>query len=171
MLFFATVEQGNPIFGLFENNLLNWLFLIVLIVWLIGKFLPAILKERESAIETALKEAHQARSEGLAFLKAQEEKIENAEREAGDILVEAKKIAEKMKIEMEEQTAREMVDLSHKIKQEIAYERQLAVSQLRAAAAKAAVNLTRAYLPQHVTGSAKEKLLSQFVDQLKTVRD
>lgn len=167
MFLFATVEHTNSIFGLFENNLLNWLGLVAIIVWLMARFLPSAFKEHKSTIASALKEAHEARIEGLSFLKSQEEKIASAEREAELIIIEAKKIAEKMKLEIEEQTRQDITDFSHKIEQQIANERKLAITQLRAQAAQVAINLTRANLPQHLSAAVDDRLLNQFIDQVK----
>lgn len=169
-IIFATVEHGNPLFELFSNNLINWLALVALIAWLASKHLPGVFATRKEAIETVLKEASQARAEGQAFLEAQQKKIANAEKEAEKILVEAKQMAEQMRAQAEEQTNKAVADLSVKIEQQIAGERQIAITQLRAAAAKAAVRLAEATLPAHMTEGTKERLQGQFFQQLEEIR-
>jgi F0F1-type ATP synthase membrane subunit b/b' len=123
MLFLATVEQSNSLFALFENNLINWLLLIVLLFWLGNKYLPGAFRSRQNSIETMLREASQARAEGIAFLEAQQKKIANAEKEAEKILVDARHMAEQMRTQLEEQTRRELDDLRLKVEQQIAGER------------------------------------------------
>lgn len=167
MLFLATVEQSNTLFALFENNLINWLLLVVLMGWLANKYLPGAFRSRQETIEGMLREARQARAEGLAFLEAQQKKIANAEKEAEKILVDARHMAEQMRAQLEEQTRRELDDLRLKIEQQIAGERQVAVTQLRAAAASAAVALTQATLAAHVTDQTRQRLITQFVEQLE----
>jgi F-type H+-transporting ATPase subunit b len=170
MLFLATVEQSNSLFALFENNLINWLLLIVLLFWLGNKYLPGAFRSRQNSIETMLREASQARAEGIAFLEAQQKKIANAEKEAEKILVDARHMAEQMRTQLEEQTRRELDDLRLKVEQQIAGERQVAITQLRAAAASAAVALTEATLASHVTAQTRQRLISQFVEQLEDAR-
>src|SRR5215471_15967448 len=171
MLFFATVEHGNALFELFDNNIINWLLLVGLLAWLSAKQLPGLFAARKDAIETTLKEASQARAEGAAFLEAQQTKIANAEKEAEKILVEAKQMAEQMRLQADEQTKKELTDFSAKIEQQIEGERQVAITQLRAAAAKAAVRLAEATLPAHMTDATKERLMGQFFQQLEEIRN
>ena len=171
MLFFATVEHGNALFELFDNNVINWLLLVALLAWLASKQLPSLLAARKEGIETGLKEAAQARAEGAAFLEAQQAKIANAEKEAEMILVEAKQMAEQMRAQAEEQTKKELADFAAKVEQQIAGERQMAITQLRAAAAKAAVRLAEATLPAHITDATRDRLMSQFFQQLEEIRN
>src|SRR4030095_6358889 len=171
MLFFATVEHGNVLFELFDNNVINWLLLVALLAWLAGKQLPGLFARRNEAIETTLGEAAQARAEGVAFLEAQQMKIANAEKEAEKILVEAKQMAEQMKAQADEQTKKELADFSRKIEQQIEGERRMAITQLRAAAAKAAVRLAEATLPAHMTDATRERLMGQFFQQLEEIRN
>jgi F-type H+-transporting ATPase subunit b len=171
MLFFATVEHGNALFEIFDNNVINWLLLVALLAWLASKQLPGLFAARKTAIETTLKEASQARAEGVAFLEAQQTKIANAEKEAEKILVEAKQMAEQMRAQAEQQTKKELSDFAAKIEQQIAGDRQVAITQLRAAAAKAAVRLAEATLPAHLTDATRDRLMSQFFQQLEEIRN
>lgn len=166
MLLFATAEHGFMLFD-FENNLINWLLLVVLLCILMAKIMPGIFQSRKESIESALSEASLAKQAGLAFLAEQESRVSNLEKEADGILVEAKQMAERMKQEMEAQTMKDMADLRTRIEHEMANERQLAISQLRTATAKAAIVLTEKSLPSAITDSAKARLMSQFLQQLE----
>lgn len=170
MLLFATMENTNTFFALFENNLFNWVVLLGAVFWLCGKFMPGMFSTREENINTALQDAARVRAEGEAFLEAQRQKIANAEKEMDNILAEAVQVANEMRQQMESQTQKEMNDLRVRIEQEIANERQLAISQLRTAAAKAAVRLSEAALPAAITDGSRARLLEQFVDQLEVAR-
>jgi F0F1-type ATP synthase membrane subunit b/b' len=170
MLLFATMENSNAFISLFENNLFNWVLLVVFVGWLCAKYAPAAFASRASGIQTALEDAGRARAEGEAFLQAQKQKIANAEKEMDNILAEAVQVANQMRQQMEKQTAKEMADLQARMEQEMSNERQLAISQLRSAAAKAAVILTEAALPAAITDGTRKRLLEQFVDQLEVAQ-
>lgn len=173
MLLFATMEHADTLkvlFEIFENNLINWLLLVGVIGWLGAKFLPGAFAARQSGIQSALTEASRARQEGEAFLEAQIKRISNAEKEMDNILAEAVAVANQMKEQMEQQTQKEIADLRLRIEQEIANERQLAISQLRTAAAKASIALTEAAMPAAITDGVKQRLLDQFVEQLEAAR-
>jgi F-type H+-transporting ATPase subunit b len=163
----AAAEGGNPVFQLFENNLINWIVLIVVIVYFAAKALPGVLAQRRSTIDAALQEARQARVEGEAFLTEQQQRIANAERESDTILVEAKQIAETMRADMDAATKKELADLETRMEQEITNQRQMAIMQMRTTAAKAAIALSEAALPHAMNDKVKGKLLNDFIEQLE----
>lgn len=167
MFIFAAETEG--LFGLFHNNLINWLLLVAVLVYMWMRITPAIFKGRQDDIETALLQAAESRKEGQAFLEEQRKKIENAEHEAETILVEARKVASEMKQQIVDQTAKDSQDLKHRIEQQIEGERRLAVTEMRSQAATVAVRLAEATLPGAITSTAKSRLLGEFVEQLDTV--
>jgi F0F1-type ATP synthase membrane subunit b/b' len=163
----AAAEGGNPVFQLFENNLINWIVLIVVIVYFCAKSLPAVFAQRRSTIEAALQEAHQTKVEGEAFLVEQQQRIANAERESDTILVEAKQIADKMRADMEVSTKKELADLEQRMSQEVVNQRQMAIMQMRTTAAKAAIALSEAHLPAAMNDKVRGKLVNDFIEQIE----
>lgn len=151
---------------LFENNLINWIVLIGLLGFAWSKFVPSVLESRKDGIETALKEAAKARQEGEAFLAEQRAKVADADARSAQIIEEARQLAIEMELQMKAQMAADLADMQKKIEVQIAGERQLAITELRAAAARAAIKLTEQMLPSMMNAEAKSKLLSQFMEQL-----
>ena len=153
----------------FSNNLLNWLILVVLLVILWVKVMPGVFKDRKDRIDNALEEAKRARTEGQDFLRQQEARIANAEKEADTILVEAKEMATKLKTQLSEDMKKDAEALQKKIEQQIATERQMAITELRSQAAIVAIRLAEASLPGAITPNVKGGLMDQFVKQLDTI--
>jgi F-type H+-transporting ATPase subunit b len=170
MIFFAMEEHAFSLLD-FRNNVINWIVLVALVAWMMKSLLPPVFAARRERINTALDDAAKARSEGKTFLEEQEKRIANAEKEAEKKIVEAKEVAVQMRAQMEEQTRKEAADLSTKIDQQIANQRQLAITELRGAAARAAIKLSEAGLSQHLNAGAKQKLLDQFTEQLEASRN
>lgn len=168
MLFFAA-EGAAGLSGIFENNLINWGLLVVLLVVLWNRVMPAIFASRKDKIETALKDAATSRAEGQTFLLSQQERVANAAREAEQILVEARHVAEQMKAQIAEQSKRDGEELSRKTKQQIETEIQMAKAELRSQAAVVAVRLAEAALPGAITDSTRGKLQADFVKQLDSL--
>ncbi|MBY0357125.1 MAG: hypothetical protein K2W82_03915 [Candidatus Obscuribacterales bacterium] len=167
-MFIFAAETGG-LFGIFENNLINWLLLVAILIYMWMRITPGLFASRKSRIEQTLAEAAEARKEGQAFLEEQRKKIENAEHEAESILVEAKRVASEMKQQIAEETRKESADLQERITHQIEGERRLAITELRSQAATAAVRLAEATLPGAMTDSARSRLLNEFVEQLNTV--
>lgn len=171
MFLFAveTAAEGGfyeQLVGLFENNVINWVVLAVIIVWVWMKKTPAMFQARKERIDAALRDAQSAKEQGEAFLIEQRNKVAKADDEAAKILADAKQLAEQMKTQLEEQTKRDIADLEKKLVSQVANERQLAITELRAAAAKAAIKLAEESLPSLMNEKTKSQLLTQFMEQL-----
>jgi F-type H+-transporting ATPase subunit b len=153
----------------FHNNLINFLVLVVLLGLLWNKMMPALLASRKEKVHAALTDAARTRQEGEEFLQTQKQRIANAEREAEDILVEARRVAEQMKTQITEQTKKDAVDLEQKLVQQIETQRQMVITELRSQAAIGAVRLAEASLPGAITPKVKKGLQDRFVSQLDTI--
>jgi F-type H+-transporting ATPase subunit b len=153
----------------FRNNLANWIVLVILVAILWSKNMPKAFADRRRKIQTALDEAARAKEEGAQFLSSQKQRIDNAEKEAEQILVEAKQVAERMKIDIAEQTKKDAVELEKKIEQTIQTHRQMVITELRSQAATVAVRIAEASLPGAITSNVKQGLQERFISQLDQV--
>jgi F-type H+-transporting ATPase subunit b len=171
VFFFAVESAGflDQAKELFENNLINWVLLVVGLVYLYNKFVPPMFVQREERIKAAIADAAEAKRQGEELLAEQKKRIENAEAEQKQILAEARHLADTLKLQMEAQAKADSAQLLTKIEQQIANERQAAVTELRQAAAAASIKLTEQILPSLLDGEAKAKLLNQFIEQLDTM--
>ncbi|MBX9940447.1 MAG: ATP synthase F0 subunit B [Candidatus Obscuribacterales bacterium] len=167
-MFFAEVEAPG-IMSIFENNLINWLLLVAFMYWVLAKFLPPAFKSREDGINATLTAAREARSQAEALLSKQKEAVANAEKEADQILDEAKKAAKEMQASIEEQTRKDVADMLAKFENAVAAERQMLVTEMRQASVKAAMQLAREQLASAVTPEVRSQLLNQFMEQLETM--
>jgi F-type H+-transporting ATPase subunit b len=150
----------------FKNNLANWIVLVILLAVLWQKNMPKLFADRRRKIDTALTDASKAQTEGERYITEQRDRIQNAEREAEQILVEAKQLAERMKVDIAEQTKKDSADLEKKIEQQIATHRQMVITELRSQAATVAVRIAEASLPGAITNKVKEGLQERFINQL-----
>ena len=154
---------------LFANNLINWILLVVLLGILWAKVTPAMFASRKERIETAIRDAATARQEAQSFLQEQEIRIANAEAGAEQILVEARRVAEEMRVQIAGDTKAETENIRKKIEQQIISERQQAVTEMRSQAATVAVRLAEAALPGCVSDTARKRLLGEFIQQVDTI--
>lgn len=168
MFLLAEVEHSG-LFGMFENNLINWLLLVAFLGWVLGKNLPPAFKSREESIGATLAAAQKAREEAEALLTKQKEAVANAEQEAAQILAEAKTVAAEMKDAMAAQTKRDIEEMLTKFESAVAGERQLLINEMRQASVKAAVELARQELAIKAGGEVKGVLLNQFMEQLESL--
>ncbi len=173
MFFFFAEAHHHPglidvIFD-FKSNVINWLFLVGFLIYAWSKMVPPMLEKRAKSIEDAIASSKQTQAESEAFLKEQKGKLDNAQKEADKIVDEAKVVAQQLKAEIESQTKREVADLEKKLEAAIDNERLMIVTEVRSAAAKAAVELSRVYLEKNVTEADNKRLLTQFMQQLDSL--
>jgi F-type H+-transporting ATPase subunit b len=173
MFLFAELEHSNWVASLLQpqSNLINWLILVALLVWLAGKYLPPIFQVRKAAIESELIAARRAKENAAKALEDQKQKVAAADREVDGILAEAKQIAEQMRLEMDKQTDKDVVEVLKKFDLALANERQMAISETRAIVIRAAIKLAEASLRSAMTEQARDKLLTQFVEQLDNLSE
>lgn len=76
MFMFAEVSHDNILAALldFRSNLINWLLLVVLLVWAIKKFVPSFIAQRQQVINNELELAIKTRKEAEIALAAQKNK-------------------------------------------------------------------------------------------------
>ncbi|HEY9777037.1 MAG TPA: ATP synthase F0 subunit B [Planktothrix sp.] len=149
----------------------DWVLLLVLLGWLVTKHVPPVLAARKERIELSLKDAQEAKSQGEKFLADQRALVANQEQETKRIIDDAKNLAVQLEQDAKVQTQKEIADLEKKIQSSIDTERQLAITQLRGAAARASLKLTEELLPSLMTADVRVQLLTQFMEQLDEVAD
>ncbi|MFA7337806.1 MAG: ATP synthase F0 subunit B [Candidatus Obscuribacterales bacterium] len=168
MFLFAEVEH-NQLFAMFENNVINWVLLVAFFWWVMAKNLPPVFQARDESINATLAAAQKARLDAEALLEKQKAAVANAEKEAEQIIVEAKTIAKEMQANLEAQTKKDIAEMLVKFENAVAGERQLLVNELRQASVKAAIELTRGQLASQTSAEVKANLLNQFMEQLETL--
>lgn len=167
-MFFAEVESSG-FMGMFENNVINWVLLVLFLGWVMGKKLPPVFKGRRESINATLEAARKAREEAEHLLEKQKAAVANAEVEAEKIIAEARHAAKEMQASLEAQTHKDIEDLLAKFEGSIASERQMLVNEMRQATVRAALELTKGQLASSVTPEVKATLLNQFMAQLETL--
>ena len=143
------------------------IFLGVLVRFGVPKMALSALDQRSERIKQALDEAQRLRSEAQAVLAEYQHKREEAEKEAQAIIVsarvEAERLAGEAKGKVEEFVARRTKMAESKIAQAEAQ----ALSDVRAAAADAAVAAAEKILVQTTHGAAAESLIAKGISDLK----
>ncbi len=171
MFMFAEVSHDNILAALldFRSNLINWLLLVVLLVWAIKKFVPSFIAQRQQVINNELELAIKTRKEAEIALAAQKEQIEKAGQEAEHIVFEAKQAAVEMSNDLKQQTEADIVELRKKFELAAHNEKQAAILEMRAIVAKAAIKLTEENLRSSLTEKNKTKIAHEFMGELSKI--
>jgi F-type H+-transporting ATPase subunit b len=171
MFFFAEVDQSSWINSIFDfrSNFINWLLLVGLIWWGCDKYLGAVFVNRQKSIESRLTDAAQAKEAARQLVADHQAMVLKADKDIEAIVTEARESAEKLARRLEEQTRNDIEELRKKIEAASAMERQLAISEMRAIAAKTALRLAEESLSKNLSAASQTQLLNQFVEQLDQI--
>ena len=151
----------------FGWRVLNFALLAAMIIWGMKKFkVGALLKDRQAGIEKALKEAVQAREAAEKKSAEYSEKLEKATKEIDEIYASIKKEGEleKERIIAEAKVGAEKI--REQAEQTAAREVLKARAELRAEAARLAVQLAEQNLKQKVGSDDQNRLVGEYLTKV-----
>ncbi len=153
----------------FWGTLINFGFLIFLLTWAIRKKGNPALKERAEAVKAELEEAQRLRAEAQATHEEAASRLEQLDREMGQIRAEMTKAGEierdRMVAQAEEKAARMRRDAEFLIEQQV---KQLR-SDLTQEATRAAIDAAEKILTAKTNDDDQRRLASDYLNRLVEV--
>jgi F-type H+-transporting ATPase subunit b len=143
------------------------IFLALLGYFGVHKTLLAMLDARGKKVQEQFDAAANLRKEAEALLAEYEAKRAAAEKEAAQIVEDAKAEAERIRLDQEARLAEFVARRTKQAEQKIAMAESTAAAEVRAAAADAAIRAAEAVLKGQATGAVADNLI---VQGLKDVR-
>jgi F-type H+-transporting ATPase subunit b len=143
------------------------IFLALLGYFGVHKTLLAMLDARGKKVQEQLDAAANLRKDAEAVLAEYEAKRAAAEKEAAQIVEDAKAEAERIRLDQEARLAEFVARRTKQAEQKIAMAESTAAAEVRAAAADAAIRAAEAVLKGQATGAVADNLI---VQGLKDVR-
>ena len=163
--------------GPFEGNVGNALWTLVifgLVVFVLGKFAwkPVLkgLADRESFIRVSLEQAKQERDEAEAKHREYAEKLLNARHEAVALVEEARRDADAVKRQIEEDARAEALAAIERAKREIAIATDTAVKDLYSLAARLSTQVASKVLEREINPQDHERLIRDSIAGLSGPR-
>ena len=137
-----------------------FIFLGILGYFGVHKMLLGMLDARAAKVREQLDAAANLRKEAEALLREYESKRAAAEKDAQQIVADAKAEAERIRLEQEQKLADYVARRTKQAEQKIAMAEQSAAAEVRAAAADAAVRAAEAILRSQATGKVADDLIA-----------
>jgi len=162
-------EPGGVFAGDFGNAL--WTLLIFgLVVFVLGRYAwkPILhgLQQREQFIRAALEQAKKDRDEAEARLREYTEKLTAARAEATGIVEEARRDADSVRRQIEEQAGEEAGRIVERSRREIALATEAAKKELYEVSAALAVDIAAKLLSREVKAADHERLIRESLDDI-----
>ena len=158
----AATERATEIF-----KWINFAIVAGLIVWIFGKLLPPVFRRHADTIGSAITKATAAKAAADAQLRDAETKLANLQKEVAELraFAEREATAEVARIRAATQTDAQKIATATKAEIEAA--ERAARLELKALAAKLAVDGAESLLAKQLTPQAQESLVSSFVKSLE----
>jgi F-type H+-transporting ATPase subunit b len=159
--------EGEPLFqiNLFQVIVaaLNFVVFLVLMWTFAFKPVSAMLTQRRERIEQGLKDAEQARHDRASAEQERLAALAEARREANEILARAQKVAQETRDADIAATREELDRLRTRATDEIAAEKQRALSELRGEVADLALAAAGKVVGETMTGERQRRLVEEFL--------
>ena len=145
-----------------------FIFLGILGYFGVHKTLLGLLDARAAKVREQLDAAATLRKEAEALLREYEAKRAAAEKDAQQIVADAKAEAERIRLDQEAKLADYVERRTKQAEQKIAMAEQSAAAEVRAAAADAAVRAAEAILRSQATGKVADDLIAAGLKDVRT---
>ena len=172
-LVFAT-EAGGEEAG-FQINFfwvitqaISFLLFLAILYFAAFKRIGGVLEERRSAIEQGLRDAEQARRDREGAEAERIATLNEARREANDILTRAQKVAQESRDADIAATRDELERLRTRAAAEIEAEKQRAMTELRAEVADLALSAASRVVGESMTDARQRRLVEEFLTESAT---
>jgi F-type H+-transporting ATPase subunit b len=158
------------------DTTLLWGTLVVfgLFSWILARYawgpLLKIVGEREKAIREHVEGAERAAAEAKDVLTKHQEMLRAAGRERDQMLKDALKDAEKLRVELAEKARSEADRVVGRARDQIQREKEQAIGDLRAQVADIAVEAASRIVKSSLTREAQKKLVDEYIKELPSVR-
>lgn len=144
------------------------IFLAILGYYGVHRTLIGMLDDRARKVREQLDQAASLRKEAEALLAEYERKRTAAEKDAAQIVADAKAEAERIRIEQEARLADYVERRTRQAEQKIAMAEQTAAADVRAAAADAAIRAAETILRGQATGPVADNLIAAGLKDVRT---
>ena len=167
-----SAAEGEPLFqiNLFQVIIAAANFLIFLaIIWTFAfKPISKLLADRKSRIEEGLRDAEQARRDRESAEAERLAALQEARREANDILTRAQKVAQESRETDIAATKAELERLRQRAAAEIDAEKQRAIGELRTEVADLALRAASRVVGETMTSERERRLVEEFLAESGT---
>ena len=142
---------------------LNFIFFAVLLYWLFGAPVTQMLKERRERVEQGLADAEQARKDRESAESERLAAIQEARREANEIITRAQKVAQDARDADIAATKAELDRMRERAAADIEAEKQRAITELRSEVADLALQAAGRVVGVTMSSERERRLVEEFL--------
>jgi F-type H+-transporting ATPase subunit b len=142
---------------------LNFLVFAAILYWLFGAPISKLLRERRDRVEQGLRDADQARQDRERAEADRLATLQEARREANEILTRSQKVADESRERDLAATREELERIRTRASAELEAEKQRAIGELRAEVADLALRAAGRVVGETMTDDRQRRLVNEFL--------
>ena len=163
----SVIDKLIPNWVSFTVQLLAFLVLVVVVIIFAYKPVKKMIKKRQDHIEENVKQAELAKSRAEANILRSEETLTASQKQANEIILEAKDMAEKEKQKLLDETKEEIKRLKDEAALDIEQSKEDAKEEIRKEMVNLALDASSEILKRNVSTKDNEKLAEDFIRSVK----
>lgn len=163
-----TAEEGGFGFNfdIFETNVINLAIVIAVLVYFGRGFLGKTLGDRQSAIETAIKEAEKKKKDAAAALAEEQQKLAQAQSEAAKIRASAEEAAKSAAAAILAKAEDDIRRMRETAAQDLDTEQERVIRELRQRVVALALQRAESELPSRLDQGRQQQLVDRSIAML-----
>ena len=160
------VKKFIPNFWAFLVQFIAFIFMVLIVIKFAYKPIAKFIKARKEYVESNLEEARSKNEEASKNLEETKANLQSSQKEAIQIIQDAKKEASKEREQILEDTKREIAIKHAKAQEDIKIEQEKAIKEMHDDVVDIALEATKNILGREVSDKDDKALLDSFVNDL-----
>ena len=156
-----------PSSGLFIWSVITFLLVFVVLRWKAWGPLMETLDAREKQINDALNAAEQAKKEAAKVASDNEGVLNEARKEAQDIVSQAREAGDKLKLKLENDGQAKYDQMLIQAKEQIETEKQKALGEIKQMVVDVAISASEKVIQRNLNTDDNKKMIEKTVDEFK----
>lgn len=156
---------------IFYSNIINWFLVVLFVVWLLKKFnVLSHIANIQQRIVDKIKSSEDEKKEKELLLYETTDKVRNTDKEADEIIKEAKDFAKKLSSDIISDAESDVQEHNKKIDNIIDVEKSVAKNELKSEISKAALIIAEEHIKQALDEELHNKFINEFINDLDKVK-
>jgi len=165
-------SSGGGVEYILDSNAINFILVIVFIVWIVKKnHLGSLIAKKQAEIADAINNAEAEKKNQLTELSITMGKVSNLNQETQKILDDNKKIAESLKNNILEDANKQSEDINKKAAMTVETQKQQASNEITSKITKAAFLIAEEHIKKAIDDRLHIKYIDEFIDNIETAHN
>jgi len=165
-------QENNAMNIVLHSNLLNFIIVIVFLVWVIRKVnLSAIIAKTQAEIAELIKNAVDEKKIKQNQLLITKTKVSNVKQEMLKIIDEGEQVADNLSESIMNDAEKQAEDMHKKAVMTLSNEKQMVSSEVKAKITGAAFYIAEEHIKQAIDERLHKKFIDEFINSLDTVQN